>query len=67
MEANTKFENEEILKEQIEKIRLSGKTNMFDSQAVQYLAFDDCMTELVLFIADHKQNYINYIFTGSFA
>jgi len=54
------------IKEQILKIRASGKTNMFDVPAVQRLAFESGYYELVNFIEENKPSYINFILTGKF-
>lgn len=52
------------LREQILAVRDTGKTNMFDSRAVQVLANEMGFYELVLFIEDHKSEYANFIMTG---
>ena len=52
------------IKEQILKIRASGKTNMFDVPAVQRLAFENGYYELVNFIEENKTSYVNFIFSG---
>ena len=56
----------EKIVEQILKIRASGKTNMFDVPAVQRLAFESGYYELVNFIEENKNSYINFILTGKF-
>ena len=50
--------------EQILAIRDSGKTNMFDIQFVQRLAYDAGLYELVLFIQHNKKAYAHFILTG---
>lgn len=55
---------DEKIKEQIIAIRNTGKTNMFDTAAVQWLAFDAGYFELVIFIQDHVADYVQYIIHG---
>ncbi|MGI6033866.1 MAG: DUF5049 domain-containing protein [Coriobacteriales bacterium] len=54
----------ETIKEQILAIRDTGLTNMFDLPYVQRLAFDRGYYELVLFIEDHRDEYVRFIMTG---
>ena len=54
----------EKIKEQIEVIRLSGKTNMFNLNTVQRLAFEQNFHELVCWIEEDKKAYIKYILYG---
>jgi hypothetical protein len=54
----------EKIKQQILTIRDTGKTNMFDTNSVQRLAYDLEFFDLVLFIEDHKDKYIHFIMTG---
>ena len=42
----------------------SGETNMFDLATVQRLAFERDFYELVLFIEEHRKEYIRFILTG---
>ena len=37
---------------------------MFDLTAVQRAAYDNGFFELVLFIEEHKGDYVHFIFTG---
>ena len=55
---------DEKVREQILAIRDSGLTNMFDVPMVQRLAFDRSFYELVLFLEDHRQEYVKFIMTG---
>ena len=55
---------EEIIKEQILEIRKTGRTNMFDTVAVQRIAFEMDFFELVMFIEDHKGEYAEFILHG---
>ncbi len=52
------------IKEQILAIRDSGETNMLDTKAVQYIANRENFFELVIFIEDHRKEYVNFIFYG---
>ncbi len=56
----------EKIKEQILAIRDSGITNMFDLNKVQYEANQLEFYELVIFIEDEKEKYIQFIMTGEF-
>lgn len=51
-------------KEQIMAIHDSGLTNMFDLPTVQRLAFERNYFELVLFLEDHREEYIDFILHG---
>ena len=52
------------IKEQILKVRDTGLTNMFDTVAVQRIAFEMELYELVTFIEDNKKAYVHFILTG---
>ncbi|MDY5114091.1 MAG: DUF5049 domain-containing protein [Bilifractor sp.] len=52
------------VKEQILLIRDSGLTNMFDAPAVQRLAYERDYFELVLFLEDHREEYVRFILHG---
>ena len=54
----------EKIKEQILAIRATALTNMFDTITVQRLAHDTNFYELVIFIEDHRKEYVNFILTG---
>ena len=54
----------EKIKDQILKIRDTGLTNMFDTTAVQRLAFEREFFELVMFIEEHKKEYLRFIIYG---
>ncbi len=54
----------EKIKEQIIIIRESGVTNMFDINRVQYEANQLEFYELVIFLEDEKEKYIQFIMTG---
>lgn len=48
----------ETIKKQILSIRDSGRTNMFDTNMVQYLANELGYYELVIFLEEHSKEYI---------
>ena len=50
--------------EDIEKVRKSGKCNMFDTNCVQRIAFDNGYYELVDYIESDRKGYGNFILTG---
>ena len=54
----------EKVKKQILAIRDTGLTNMFDLNAVQRLANDRGMYELVIFIEENRASYGRFILTG---
>ncbi len=54
----------EKIKEQILEIRDSGLTNMFDTTAVQRIAYERDFYDLVLFIEEHKKEYVDFILHG---
>lgn len=50
---------DEKVKEQILAIRDTGLTNMFDVNMVQRLAYEKDFYELVLYLEDHRKEYVN--------
>lgn len=50
--------------QQILKVRDTGLTNMLDSNAVQRIAFDMGLYELVTFIEEDKHEYVKIILNG---
>ncbi len=52
------------IKDQILKVRDTGKTNMFDIPAVQRIASDLECFDLVIFLEDHRKEYCEFIMTG---
>ena len=52
------------VREQILAVRATGRTNMFDTNAVQVIADEMHFYELVVFIEEHKDNYARFILTG---
>ena len=55
---------DEKVKEQILAVRATGRTNMFDTNMVQVIANEMRFYELVIFIEEHKEDYVNFIFKG---
>lgn len=55
----------EKVKEQIVAVRDTGLTNMLDVNRVQRIANDKGFYELVIFIEEHKDKYVRFIFGGS--
>lgn len=54
-----------IVKQQIFSIRASAATNMFDTVAVQRLAFESGYYELADFIENNLKAYARFILTGN--
>ena len=52
------------VREQILKIRDSGLTNMFDTNMVQFLANERGYYELVVYLKEHKKEYVRFIMFG---
>lgn len=52
------------VKEQILSVRDTGLTNMFDTRAVQRIAYDMDFYDLVIFLEEHKDKYVRFILTG---
>ena len=52
------------IKEQIIAIQRTTLTNMFDTNMVQVLANEMGYYELVIFIEEHKKEYVNFIING---
>ncbi|MCH4007864.1 DUF5049 domain-containing protein [Eubacterium sp. F2] len=55
----------ETIKKQILAIQRSGLTNMLDTIAVQRIAFDYDYYDLVLYLEEHRKEYVHFILTGS--
>ena len=55
---------ENIVREQILAVRDTAKTNMLDVIAVQRIAFDMGLYELVNYIEENRKEYMQFIFTG---
>ena len=54
----------EKIKEQILNIRATEKANMFDVTMVQYLANGYGYYELVVYLEEHRSEYVHFILTG---
>ena len=54
----------ETVKQQIMAVRDSGETNMLDTRMVQYIANREGFFELVIYIEDHRKEYVYFILTG---
>ena len=52
------------VREQILAVRATGRTNMFDTNAVQVIADEMRFYDLVVFIEEHKDKYAHFILTG---
>jgi hypothetical protein len=52
------------VKDQILAVRDSGETNMLDTRMVQVIANRMGFYELVVYLEEHKREYVNFIFTG---
>lgn len=52
------------IREQILAVRKTGRTNMFDVPMVQYIANEMRFYELVIFLKEHRSEYVNFILTG---
>lgn len=52
------------VKEQILAIRATGRTNMFDIPMVQYIANEMRFYELVVYLEEHRKEYVQFILTG---
>ena len=52
------------IREQIMAIRDSGRTNMLDTNMVQIIANEMNFFELVIFIEEHRKEYVHFIFTS---
>ena len=54
----------EKIREQILAVRDTGLTNMFDVNTVQRIANDMGFFELVVYLEEHRHEYVHFIFTG---
>ena len=52
------------IREQIMAVRDSGRTNMLDTNMMQIIANEMTFFELVIFIEEHRKEYVHFIFTG---
>lgn len=54
----------DTIKTQILAIRSSGETNMLDIRRVQQIANRRGYYELVIYLEEHRKEYVNFILTG---
>lgn len=54
----------EKIKNQILAIRKTGRTNMFDIPMVQYIANEMRFYKLVVYLEEHRSEYVHFILTG---
>jgi hypothetical protein len=54
----------ETIRNQILAIRDTGLTNMFDVHMVQRLAYERNYFELVIFLEEHRKEYVQFILNG---
>ena len=52
------------IREQILAVRKTGRKNMFDITMVQYIANEMRFYELVIFLEEHRSEYVRFILTG---
>jgi hypothetical protein len=52
------------VKKQILEIRDTGLTNMFDTNMIQFLANERGYYELVVYLEEHKKEYVRFIMFG---
>ena len=54
------------VRDQILKVRETGETNMFDTPAVQRIAYENDWYDLVVYLEDreNRKEYSHFIFTG---
>jgi hypothetical protein len=52
------------VREQILAVRKTGRTNMFDIPMVQYIANEMWFYELVIYLEEHRSEYVHFILTG---
>ena len=54
----------ETIRNQILAIRDMGLTNMFDVHMLQRLAYERNYFELVIFLEEHRKEYVQFILYG---
>ena len=52
------------IREQILAVSKTCRTNMFDIPMVQYIANEMQLYELVIFLEEHRGEYVHFILTG---
>lgn len=53
-----------VVFDQIIQIRASGEVNMCDCRAVQHIAFQQDMFDLVCYIEEYPSRYVHFIVYG---
>lgn len=53
-----------VVKEQILAVRDTGEVNMLDTRGVQCIANREGFYRLVIYLEEHRNEYINFILTG---
>jgi len=59
-----KVKMDKKVKKQILEIRDTGLTNMFDTNMIQFLANERGYYELVVYLEEHKKEYVRFIMFG---
>lgn len=54
----------EVIRKQIMAVRATGEANMFDIPLVQVIADRMGFYELVIYLEEHRAEYVNFILTG---
>lgn len=54
----------EKIRQQILAVRTTGRTNMFDIHVVLRIAHEMQFYELVIFLEEHRSEYVRFILTG---
>lgn len=54
----------QTIKEQILAVRDTGRTNMFDIVAVQRIAYEMELFDLVIYLEGDHSEYVHFIMTG---
>ena len=54
----------EKIRQQIFAVRTTGRTNMFDIHVVLRIAHEMQFYELVIFLEEHRSEYVRFILTG---
>lgn len=55
---------DDVIKQQILAIRATGEANMFDTRTVQYIANREGYFELVIYLEEHRKEYVDFILRG---
>lgn len=53
-----------VIKEQIMAVRDTGEANMLDTRMVQVIANREGFYELVVYLEEHRREYVDFILTG---